>query len=190
MKSSDQVLAKAEHLNGKVVVVTRGTSPLGELTCRYAALVGAKVFALDVDAAALAHLAISFRQNQLRLRGVPFDLSSEDSIANAIDEITSHAPPIDLWIHAESLSKSALKDLEPTLRMFGQHFDRRGKGSVSLLLGSPSLEKNEAKFIESSLQGQASKIVTTVNLIAADDKTPELTALQLLKDHLQGSSFR
>jgi NAD(P)-dependent dehydrogenase (short-subunit alcohol dehydrogenase family) len=108
MSSNPEVLAQAEHLKGKVVAVTCATSPLGEALCEHAAKAGASVFALDSDPTALAQQSISFRQNKLRLRPMPCDFTSQESILNAVQEIVSHAPPIDFWIHAEALAPAYL----------------------------------------------------------------------------------
>ena len=150
MMSNNKVLATAEHLNRKVVAITHGTSPLGTAICEHAAKAGASVFALDSDPTLLAQQSISFRQNNLRLRGMPCDLTSQVSITNAVIEIVSHAPPIDYWIHAQIISPINVHVLNPAMLAFGQHFDMRGKGHF-LVIGSQAQPKELEKSLAMGL---------------------------------------
>ncbi|MFK8056629.1 MAG: SDR family NAD(P)-dependent oxidoreductase [Saprospiraceae bacterium] len=176
--SNPEVLAKAEHTPHKVIAITHGTSALGKALCEVFASAGATVYALDTDATALAHMSISFRQNKLRLRGVPCDLESEASITEAIQEITSHAPPVDLWIHACALTTEAVDSLKLAFTAFGRHFDMRGKGHISLLI-PPTLKAEERTIIQEILSESELTKITAINLVNTKETTPSKIAIQV-----------
>jgi NAD(P)-dependent dehydrogenase (short-subunit alcohol dehydrogenase family) len=175
MSSNPEVLAQAEHLKGKVVAVTCATSPLGEALCEHAAKAGASVFALDSDPTALAQQSISFRQNKLRLRPMPCDFTSQESILNAVQEIVSHAPPIDFWIHAEALAPADLHRLLPAMHVFGLHFDMRGKGKF-LLLGANAKPDDLEKAISDALPIETFTEKAKIEVFIPTETSPSLIA--------------
>ena len=179
MHSTPEALAKAAQLHNKVVAITNGTSPLGNVLCEQAAIAGATVYSLDADLTALARQAISFRQNNLRLRCAPCDMENKSSILDAIQEITSHAPPIDLWVHALPVSDDSKAQLNCGLFVFGQHFDRSGKGSISLILNAP-IEEQMKQQLTSSIKTAKVPDVVSVNLTAYDAANPKSLAARLL----------
>jgi len=168
----------SERLQKKVVAITSGTHTLGALFCEKAALMGATVYSIDTDAEALARQVISFRQNKLRLRAVHCDTSAAESMENAIQEIVSHAPPIDLWIHAEKLTHQNYKDLQPTLSAFENHFSLRGKGSISLLIAPTFSIKENIEF--KNKVGQLSTKQIAINLISIPKQFPAENVSRIL----------
>lgn len=181
--TTKEVLAKAEHLNRKVVAVTHGTSLLGKAICEYAALAGASVFALDSDITLLAQQSISFRQNKLRLRGIPCELASQNSISNAIQEIVSHAPPIDYWIHAEVLSPADVSFLKPAVHAFVQHFEMRGKGHF-LIIGTQPQQEELATALDFGLPMDKFREKVKVSIVIPETTSTTKIAKQTLL-HLQ-----
>ncbi len=176
-----EVLAKAKPLTHNVIAVTNGTSPLGTIICEHAANAGASVFALDTNATSLAQQAISFRQNNLRLRGIPCDLTSETSMLNAVQEIVNHAPPIDFWVHAEVMAPADLHKLSAAMLAFGHHFDMRGKGSLLLIGDQPPSQELES-IIPAQLTMKKFMEKAKVNIVISNMlEAPEIAKKAILR---------
>ena len=173
-------MAKAEFLKEKVVTVTCGTSPLGELLCEQAAQAGAKVFALDTDSTSLAQQVVRFRKNNLALRGIPCDLTSQLSVMQAIAQISSHAPPIDVWIHGEVLNAAQLERLHVAFDTFGQHFNYSNNGNVGLCLDASTYAETAQEKIAAELTGDAKTAAVALNVIACTTNEPVVASAQLL----------
>lgn len=182
MTASPTVLAKAETPYVNIIAVTNSTSKIGYRICEQASAAGATVYALDAEPTALAHLAISFRKKQLPLRVVPCDLTQQISIEDAIDEITNHAPPIDLWIHADKLTTSSIRKLPVALATFSKHFKVRGKGIARFISETDSEGQSEIK--SQLIKANLIAISEVINYPIKSELSPGLVS-QLLRSNNQ-----
>jgi len=160
MAVSPSVLAEAKKPHNRVIIVTNGTSALGQLICEQAIATGANVYALDADPTALAQLAIRFRKKELTLRVVPCELKNQVSIEDAIDEITNHSPPIDLWIHSEVLTPSNIDHLSSPLITLSRHFSYNGRRKARFISDiNPESQTAASTYINNSPLPQVADVV-------------------------------
>jgi len=161
-----QVLAKADTPQHYVVAMTAGLSDLGTQLCKQYVSSNADLYLLDEDHVALAHQAIRFRQNNQRLRGIPCNINSTASVQNAIREITSHAPPIYLWMHAEILNLTDFERLDKAFDSFLQHFELRQKGHLLFFIHDAD-QKEIEKILRSKLSTSTHSSAIKIKLITS-----------------------
>ena len=159
---------KTAQLASKVIAITHGAGAIGSLLCEQAAIGGATVYSLDTDPDALARQTISFRQNKLRVRGIPCYLDLKATVKRAIQEIVSHAPPIDHWIHAEKIDIQDIICLRTSLSAIEAHFELRRKGSLTLLLTSSADAEKKNQGLKNMLHQITEKGIA-VNLVYLDE---------------------
>ena len=99
---------------------------------------GADVILNGRDTVALGEAADKLAQSGVRVRGVAFDVTSEDSVNDAIEHIESEIGPIDILVNNAGMQHRA-----PLARISGRqvrpdHADQRGLGLHSSARRSPT----------------------------------------------------
>jgi NAD(P)-dependent dehydrogenase (short-subunit alcohol dehydrogenase family) len=87
------------NLAGKTAVVTGVGAGIGAAVAEIFAATGAKVIGLECNPQALAHTAQRVTGNGGELRPICTDVSSEQSVARAFDEIASISSSIDILVN-------------------------------------------------------------------------------------------
>jgi NAD(P)-dependent dehydrogenase (short-subunit alcohol dehydrogenase family) len=98
---------------GRVILITGAAGGLGTALCRRYAAAGARIAALDLDAARLGALVTSLRDNGAEALAVPCDVTDADACKAAVEIATAHFGALDGLINNAGISaRSLLQDTE------------------------------------------------------------------------------
>ena len=99
---------------GRTVVVTGAAGGLGSALCRRYGALGAKVVALDLDAAALETLATQLRADGIEALALPCDLTDEAACRAAMARAADTFGGIDILVNNAGISaRCLLRDTAP-----------------------------------------------------------------------------
>jgi 2-hydroxycyclohexanecarboxyl-CoA dehydrogenase len=92
------------RLEGKVALITGGSSGIGKATVLGFARAGARVIGADIDMERGAAVAREAQGEGLAVEFVPIDLSSSDSIRKCAAEVLQRHPRLDILVNAAGFS--------------------------------------------------------------------------------------
>ncbi|MBL1418904.1 MAG: SDR family oxidoreductase [Alphaproteobacteria bacterium] len=135
------------RLKNKLAVITAAASGMGRLGVVFFAREGATVAAIDINAEALAELAVEMKAKGSEIITIVADLSTEDGMRGSINEAADKLGGIDiLWAHAGIPGPASVENLDMTeyqqamtlnvtTAVLGagevaQHMRKRGGGSL------------------------------------------------------------
>ena len=129
---------------GSVALVTGGASGMGRMSCERLASAGAKVFALDMDAAGLATLSEQY-DNVTTLQ---VDVSNQEQVADAVARAGRDLGDIDRLTHCAAIMPLALisdMPVETIVKQMRINYDGTVYLVTSVLPGM--LERNRGDII-------------------------------------------
>ncbi|MBV8930934.1 MAG: SDR family NAD(P)-dependent oxidoreductase, partial [Kutzneria sp.] len=88
------------ELTGKVALVTGSAGGIGEEIARTLATCGAAVAAVDKDEVRLKETVERLNVYDLRVRGYPTDVSSDDAVTAAVGQIERELGSIEVLVNA------------------------------------------------------------------------------------------
>lgn len=189
-------------MSGRIVVVTGGASGIGESVCRLFAASKATVVVADKDDARAADLA-----DELSGRSISMDVSSEDSVNSAAQQIEAEIGPVDNLVTSAGVTHPPLTpeafqqttwdnvltvDLRGTWLSavaFGQHMALRGRGSIVTVA---SIAGMRSMPLHAYTPAKAGVIAMTADLAAewgrsgvrVNSVSPGYTLTPLLQDQI------
>ncbi|MCK9381840.1 MAG: SDR family oxidoreductase [Sulfuritalea sp.] len=102
------------NLAGKIVLITGAAGGLGAALCRRYAAAGARIAALDLDAAKLVTLAVTLRARGTDVLAVPGDITDPAACRSAVAATLAHFGALDGLINNAGIShRSLLQDTDP-----------------------------------------------------------------------------
>ena len=102
------------ELKGRVVLITGAAGGLGGALCQRYAAAGARIAALDLDAARLVTLAVRLRAKGADVLAVPGDITSPAACKSAVASTLAHFGALDGLINNAGIShRSLLRDTDP-----------------------------------------------------------------------------
>jgi len=133
-------------LTGRVAIVTGAAGMYGRQMAEALAEAGAKTFLADLNIEKLEERAAEFRRAGLDAAALQYDQSSEESIAQLLEQATNAAGGVDILVNnavlramtdwSNPVSQFA-KSMEVNatgvfmmIRTFGEHMAARGRGSI------------------------------------------------------------
>src|SRR5688572_30551790 len=94
----------SKHFAGKVVVVTGAASGIGKCLVNQFLKAGAVVWGIDIGAKNLEALTLDTRKYGLDFNPLVADISDANAVREAISNILTHHPIIDIWINNAGVS--------------------------------------------------------------------------------------
>ena len=102
------------NLAGKVVVITGAVGGLGAALCNRCAAAGARIAAMDLDAAKLDSLATALRARGTEALALPGDITDPTACKSAVATTLAHFGALDGLINNAGIShRSLLQDTDP-----------------------------------------------------------------------------
>ena len=104
------------EFRGRAILITGAAGGLGTALCRRYAAAGARIAALDLDAARLDALVAGLRDNGTEALAVPCDVTDADACKAAVEMATAYFGALDGLINNAGISaRSLLQDTEPAV---------------------------------------------------------------------------